>query len=182
MYSRILAQEAAKCRDFASVITPGYLQDLKRAAPLHDIGFIALPDHILQKPGKLDDDERIIMQSHTVIGAQLLHRVAEAYGRRAGSFLYTAVDVVRHHHEAYDGSGYPDRLAGDAIPLSARIVALTDVYDARRSRRSYRPALPHGTTMQVIIESGRTRFDPRILEAFKRCSHEFERVYNEIPD
>lgn len=182
MYSRVLAQEAAKCRDFSSMITPGFVQDLERAAPLHDIGFIALPDHVLQKPGKLDDDERIIMQSHTVIGAQLLHRVAEAHGRRSGSFLYTAVEVIRHHHEAYDGSGYPDRLAGDAIPLTARIVALADVYDARRSRRTYRPALPHDTTMQIILESGRARFDPRILDAFRRCSHEFERIYNEVPD
>jgi response regulator RpfG family c-di-GMP phosphodiesterase/serine/threonine protein kinase len=182
LYCRILCQEAAKCRDLATHITPGFVQDLERAAPLHDIGFIALPDHILQKPGKLDEDERIIMQSHTVIGAQLLHRVAEAYGRRAGSFLYTAVDVVRHHHEAYDGTGYPDRLAGDAIPLSARIVALADVYDARRSRRAYRPALPHGTTMQVMLESGRNRFDPRLLEAFRESAHQFERIFTEVPD
>jgi putative two-component system response regulator len=182
MYCRLLAQEAVKCRDFALQITPAFVQDLEKAAPLHDIGFIALPDHILQKPGKLDDDERIIMQSHTVIGAQLLRRVADAYGRRAGSFLYTAVDVVRHHHESYDGTGYPDRLAGDAIPLSARIVALADVYDARRSRRAYRPALPHGTTMQVILESGRNRFDPRLLEAFRHCAPEFERVFSQIPD
>lgn len=182
LYCRMLAQEAAKFGDFKNVITPAFIQDLEKAAPLHDIGFIALPDHILQKPGKLDDDERIIMQSHTIIGSQLLHRVAEAYGRRAGSFLYFAVDVIRHHHEAYDGSGYPDRLVGDAIPLSARIVALADVYDARRSRRAYRPALPHAITMQIIVESGKTRFDPRILEAFRRCAHEFERIYNEIPD
>src|SRR5262245_2626442 len=165
MYCRVLAKEAAKCRELMPLITPGFVQDLEKAAPLHDIGFIALPDHILQKPGKLDEDERIIMQSHTVIGAQLLHRVAEAYGRRAGSFLYTAIDVVRHHHEAYDGTGYPDRLAGGAIPLAARLVALADVYDARRCRRAYRPALPHGTTMQVILESGRNRFDPRLLDA-----------------
>src|SRR5262245_58047414 len=109
------------------------------------------------------------------------NRVAEADGG-AASFLNIAVEVVRHHHECFDGQGYPDRIAGEAIPLSARIVSLVDVYDARRSRRPYRPALPHASTVQAILEGSPGKFDPNLVEAFKRCAGQFEQIYSEVSD
>src|SRR5206468_1588614 len=104
----------------------------------HDIGKIGLPDHILLKPGKLDADERLLMQAHTVIGSETLKAVIAQHGK-ALAFLNMAVDIARHHHERYDGRGYPDQLANSDIPLAARLVAVGDVYDALRSRRAYKP-------------------------------------------
>ncbi|MBY0229228.1 MAG: protein kinase, partial [Gemmataceae bacterium] len=130
-YSRCLAEEASKLPAFAQALSPAFIDMLTACAPLHDIGKVGLPDHILLKPGKLAPDERVLMQAHTTVGAQPLDDLAERYpGARA--FLLMASDVIRHHHERYDGTGYPDRLRGDAIPLSARIVAIADVYDALR--------------------------------------------------
>src|SRR5207247_5024048 len=102
---------------------------LEFCAPLHDIGKVGLPDHILLKPGKLDPDERILMQAHTIIGSDTLQAIAREHGS-AMVFLHTAIDITRHHHERYDGNGYPDRLAGTDIPLAARLVSIGDVYDA----------------------------------------------------
>ncbi len=147
---------------------------------MHDIGKVALPDHILLKPGKLTPDERVLMQAHTVVGADILKRVAEQHGF-AAAFLQTAIDITRHHHERFDGTGYPDRLAGTAIPLSARIVSLGDVYDALRSRRVYKPALSHAASMQLMVDAN-GQFDPGLVEVFQRCSQKFEKIYREMAD
>src|SRR5262249_4799559 len=121
-YTRVLAEEAAAESVFASQIDPNFIQILESCVPLHDIGKVGLPDHILLKPGKLDENERMIMQAHTLIGAETLKEVIKHHGS-AVTFLQMAIDIARHHHEKYDGSGYPDRLAGTAIPLAARITA-----------------------------------------------------------
>jgi response regulator RpfG family c-di-GMP phosphodiesterase len=176
-YSIALAEEAARVPQFAGQIDRNFIQMLECCVPLHDIGKVGLPDHILLKPGKLDGDERVLMQTHTTIGAELLQEVAREHGS-ALAFLQMAIDIARHHHERYDGKGYPDRLAGCDIPLAARIVAVGDVYDALRSRRSYKPALSHGAALQVILGS-EGQFDPALLQALQRCHQQFERVFKD---
>jgi response regulator RpfG family c-di-GMP phosphodiesterase len=180
-YVRFLAEEAATTPAFAGLIDGNFIQMLECCAPLHDIGNVGLPDHILLKPGKLEPEERIIMQSHTINGAETLQNVARHHGK-AVAFLQMAIDVARHHHERFDGTGYPDRLGGSDIPLAARIVTLCDVYDALRSRRAHRPALSHATAVQMMTETGAGQFDPLLLEAFQRCASLMERSFQEFPD
>jgi response regulator RpfG family c-di-GMP phosphodiesterase len=115
-YCRVLAEHAAQVPLYAGQIDENFVQLLECCAPLHDIGKVALPDHILMKPGKLTPDERILMQAHTTIGADTLQAVARQHGA-AVVFLQMAIDIARHHHERFDGTGYPDRLGGTAIPL-----------------------------------------------------------------
>ena len=121
------------------------------------------------------------MQAHTTLGADTLRAVAKEQGA-ALAFLQMAIDIARHHHERFDGHGYPDRLAGSAIPLSARMVSLCDVYDALRSRRVYKPALSHRAALQVMAESSPGQFDPALLLVFQRCAHHFERIFRELAD
>ena len=180
-YCRILAEKAAKHPDFAGQIDETFIRNLEVCVPLHDIGVVALPDHILVKPGKLTAEERVIMESHTLIGAEILGKVVERYGSSM-FFLQTAVELARHHHERYDGTGYPDLLEGDAIPLSARLLAIADVYDALRSRRPYRPALAHNAAVQVITKTSAGQFDPRLLELFRANVGEFDRLFKKFAD
>jgi response regulator RpfG family c-di-GMP phosphodiesterase len=179
-YCRCLAEAAASAPAFAGQIDANFVDTLVCCAPLHDIGKVGLPEHILLKPGKLGPEERILMQAHTTLGAETLREVAKAHDG-ALSFLQIAIDIVRHHHERYDGTGYPDRLAGSSIPLAARIVAICDVYDALRSRRSYKPALSHHATVQIMTEASPGQFDPALLQAFVRCADEFDRAFREVP-
>jgi HD-GYP domain-containing protein (c-di-GMP phosphodiesterase class II) len=180
-YCRLLAEEAADAPGFDGQISANFIQLLECCAPLHDIGKAGLPDHLLLKPGRLTADERVIMQSHTTIGADTLNKVAERHGF-ARAFLQMAIDVARHHHERYDGTGYPDRLAGDAIPLAARVVAVADVYDALRSRRVYKPALSHVAATHLMGETDPGHFDPVLLQVFLRRAERFERVFRELSD
>jgi response regulator RpfG family c-di-GMP phosphodiesterase len=184
-YVRCLAEEAATCPGFAGQIDPNFIQLLEGAAPLHDIGMIGLPEHLLLKPGRLAPDERIQMQTHTTIGAEILQKAARKHSF-AGAFLQMAIDIVRHHHERWDGKGYPDRLVGNDIPLAARLVALADVYDALRSRRPHKPALAHTAAVEVMTEEGQCvsvgQFDPVLLHVFQRCSPVMEQIFKELPD
>jgi response regulator RpfG family c-di-GMP phosphodiesterase len=180
-YCRVLAEEAAGSSTFAGLIDANYIQMLECCAPLHDIGKVGLPDHILLKPGKLDADERIIMQAHTVIGSDTLQTVLKQHGS-AVAFLQMAIDIARHHHERFDGRGYPDRLAGADIPLAARLVSICDVYDALRSRRVYKPALSHNAALQVMTEASPGQFDPALLQVLHRCSRDFDGIFRELTD
>jgi response regulator RpfG family c-di-GMP phosphodiesterase/serine/threonine protein kinase len=180
-YCRVLGEAAVRSHQFANQIDEDYLEMLECCAPLHDIGKVGLPDHILLKPGKLTSDERILMQAHTIIGAETLRQVAEEYGV-ALAFLQMAIDIARHHHERFDGTGYPDRLVGNAIPLAARMVAVGDVYDALRSRRVYKPALSHAVAVQLMTEGTPGHLDPSLLRVFQRCAGEFEKIFRELPD
>jgi response regulator RpfG family c-di-GMP phosphodiesterase len=180
-YVRCLAEEAARASIFSEQIDSNFIELLECCAPLHDIGKVGLPDHILLKPGKLDADEKLLMQTHTVMGAETLREVAKSHGS-AVAFLSMAIDIARHHHERYDGKGYPDNLAGEQIPLSARIVSVADVYDALRSRRPYKPALSHTASVQLINQSGSQQFDPVLLQILRKCETGFERIYKEVPD
>lgn len=180
-YCRCLAEEAARLPAFAGQIDSTFVELLTCCAPLHDIGKAGLPDYILMKPGKLEADERIIMQSHTVTGADLLKAIARQQGSPL-AFLQMAPEIARHHHERFDGQGYPDGLIGHAIPLAARLVAVADVYDALRSRRVYKPALAHSAALQVMKKSFGSQFDPDLQEAFDRCAAQFEQIFSELPD
>jgi response regulator RpfG family c-di-GMP phosphodiesterase len=180
-YCRVLAEEAAQATRFAGQIDAAFIEMLECCAPLHDVGKVSLPDHILLKPGKLDTEERLSMQTHTVIGAETLQEVLEQNGQALG-FLRMAIDITRHHHERYDGQGYPDRLAGEAIPLAAQLVAVADVYDALRSRRVYKPAYSHAAAVQMITEASGGQFDPALVQVFLRCAAQLERIYRECPD
>jgi response regulator RpfG family c-di-GMP phosphodiesterase len=180
-YCRCLAEKALAVPAFVGQIDRNFIEMLECCAPLHDIGKVGLPDHILLKPGKFSPEERILMQAHTIIGADTLKAVLQQYGS-AVAFLQMAIEVARHHHERYDGAGYPDRLAGNDIPLSARILAIADVYDALRSRRVYKPALSHPTAVHLILEGSPGQFDPLLLQVFQRCTNQFDRIFTEFGD
>ena len=180
-YVRVLAQEATGVSYFAGTLDQNYIQMLEGTAPLHNLGMIGLPEHIFLKPGKLSDEERVVMRSHTTVGADILQKVARNH-RFAAAFLHMAIDITRHHHERWDGKGYPDRLSGEAIPLSARFVCLADVYDALRSRRPHKPALSHASAVELLTDASQGQFDPALMQVFQSCSAAMDRVFKENPD
>jgi putative two-component system response regulator len=180
-YCAALAQDASAHPRLAGQIDQDFIQTLECVAPLHDIGNVGLPDSILLKAGPLNDEERACMQIHTVLGADTLQHVAHRFGAGAG-FLQMAIDVARHHHEHFDGTGYPDGLAGVKIPLAARIVAIADSYDSLRSRRAQRPRLSHSATMQIIVDASPGKFDPVLLSAFEACAAQFDHIFCDLPD
>jgi len=179
-YSHILATALRTHEHFHDQIDEEFLQDLRRAVPLHDIGKVAIPDSILRKPGKLNVEEMAIMRRHADIGADTLRPVLLKVPDAA--FLRLAEDVIRFHHEWYDGSGYPRGLAGDAIPLVARIVALADVYDALTTKRPYKKAISHDEAEKIIVRSAGTQFDPMIVGAFATSKETFRRLAMELAD
>jgi putative two-component system response regulator len=180
-YCRLLAELAATVPAFAPQIDGHFINMLECCAPLHDIGKAGVPDCILLKPGQLTLEERLIMQTHTTIGASILQKVARQHPF-AHSFLQMATDITRHHHERFDGRGYPDGLAGEAIPLAARLVTISDVYDALRSRRVYKPALPHTDALRVMLEESPGHFDPALLHVFKQGAHQFEQLFHQLTE
>lgn len=180
-YSCCLARAAANFGVFANQVDECFIEMLSCCAPLHDIGKFAIPDYIFLKPGKLTRHERFLMQAHTTIGAAMLTDLARKHGFTR-PFLRMAIDTIRHHHERYDGTGYPDQLAGNEIPLAARIVAIGDVYDALRSRRVYKPAMRHGATMRKMARSFRGHFDPDLMRVFQQCHLEFARIFRKLAD
>jgi response regulator RpfG family c-di-GMP phosphodiesterase/tRNA A-37 threonylcarbamoyl transferase component Bud32 len=180
-YVRCLAEEAMQLPAFAQRIDDQFVRMVERCVLLHDIGKVAIPDHILLKPGKLEPEERSVMESHTVVAADILAAVARQHGAPL-PFLQMATEIARHHHERFDGSGYPSGLAGEAIPLSARLVTVADVYDALRSKLVYKPGLAHGPARRLILESNPVHFDPALLVAFRNCEANFEQVFAQMRD
>jgi len=180
-YCECLAEEAGKSAPFDQQINARFIEMLVGCVPLHDIGKAVVPDHILLKPGKLDPTERMIVQRHTIVGREALSALTVQHGLPP-AFLQMAMDIACHHHERYDGQGYPDQLSGTDIPLPARIVAIADVYDALRARRVYKPSLSHATAVQVLTKVSEGQFDPSLLAAFARCSAQFDRIFNDFPD
>jgi putative two-component system response regulator len=141
---------------------------------------VAIPDHILLKPGVLTPEEMAIMRTHTDVGADTIQSVVE---RTPGAdFLEMAAAIARSHHEWYDGSGYPRGLSHDEIPVSARLVALADVYDALTTKRVYKEAFPHEKAVIIITELSGTHFDPVVVEAFLAQEHEFGKLASELVD
>ncbi len=179
-FSLILAEELSTTDRFHKLIDTRFLRDLKRAAPLHDIGKVAIADHLLLKPGKLTPEETAQMRRHAEIGAATIHSTIE---RVAGvGFLRIAEEIAWGHHEWYDGSGYPRGLKGHGIPLSARIVALADVYDALTTKRVYKDAIPHQEAVGVIQEGSGSQFDPAVVDAFVKREDEFASVAADLAD
>lgn len=172
--SRILAEELSRGGPYAELLTGDFIENLVQAAPLHDIGKVGIPDEILTKPGKLTDEEYQIMKSHTEIGRRVLAQALDP--AHPVPLLRMCIDIVHAHHERFDGRGYPRRLAGQDIPLAARIVALVDAYDAITSERRYSRARTHEQAVQVISEESGKHFDPVLVEAFLRCHRQFEAV------
>jgi putative two-component system response regulator len=173
--SRFVAALAARLRlrpHLHKLLTDEYIALLVRSTPLHDIGKVGIPDRILHKPGKLDAEEWTVMRSHTVIGADTIAR-AEAEADHAIPFLRIAKEMARSHHERWDGTGYPDRLAGPAIPLSARIMAVADVFDALTTTRPYKQPLPHDEARRIIVDGRGSHFDPDVVDGFVGCFDEF---------
>ena len=174
-YSDLLAHQL---RDTHPEITEVWMDNLRLAASLHDIGKVGIPDNVLLKPGKLTPEERLIIERHPAIGADTLLTVRERLGDDA--LLDLSLQVARSHHERWDGKGYPDKLAGVMIPLAARIVALADVYDALTSVRVYKPALSHADATAIIRDGRGSHFDPDVVAAFDRVAEEFARVREEM--
>ncbi len=165
-YTRMLAQDLAAHSVPAAGIDAEFVRMVTLTSPLHDIGKVAIPDHVLCKPGKLTDDEYRIMQTHTTIGAETLASAIARFPR--AQFLRTAREIALTHHERWDGEGYPYQLTGDSIPLSGRIVAVADVYDALSSKRVYKEAIPHREACEMIRAAAGTHFDPQVIAAFLR--------------
>ena len=180
LFSVMLAEALARTDEFADQIDDAFLRDLERAAPLHDIGKVAIPDSILLKPGTLTPEERKIMETHAEMGAQALRSVVER--APAARFLQMAEEIAMHHHEWYDGNGYPRQLAGDAIPLAARILAVADVYDAVTTRRVYKGAMTHDQAASIICESSGKQFAPALVAAFLELEADFARLSCELSD
>lgn len=154
---------------------------LFRAAPLHDIGKVGIPDSILQKPGKLDDDEWATMKTHTTIGESVLSAANLQYQNKK-TIIGTAIKIAGGHHEHWDGSGYPRGLAGEAIPIAARIMAIADVYDALVSNRVYKKQWTHEQAAQEIISMCGTKFDPVIVDAFINEQNAFKEIAHQYSD
>jgi putative two-component system response regulator len=173
-YSRLLAQELLRSGAYPDQMDPGFVNLIFETSPLHDIGKVAIPDCVLLKPGRLSDEEFNIMKSHTTMGAETLAAAAGKFPK--AKYLRMAREIAESHHERWDGGGYPKGLKGEEIPLSGRIVALADVYDALVSRRVYKASMTHVTARSIILEGSGTHFDPRVVEAFLAVEQQFKEV------
>jgi putative two-component system response regulator len=177
---RLLCEYLKDYPDYRDHLDDRTIDLLFKSAPLHDIGKVGVPDRILLKPGKLDDAEWQEMQKHTVYGYEALLRAEEEMG--STSFLKVAREVVLYHHERWDGTGYPHGLKGAAIPVSGRLMALADVYDALITRRVYKVPYSHDEAVSYILSQRSTRFDPVVVDAFETLQDEFLRIARAFPD
>jgi len=172
LYVRVLACKLKEHPRFQEYLTEANIAMLFKSSPLHDIGKVGIPDRILLKPGKLEPEEFEIMKTHTTIGRDALDHAEQSLGAKV-EFLTVAKEIALSHQEKWDGSGYPEGLSGDGIPISARLMAVADVYDALISRRVYRKAMPPETVFKIILEGKGTHFDPDIVDAFVAIQDEF---------
>jgi putative two-component system response regulator len=170
-YCRVLAQQLADVPRFHGQISTEFIHLVYQTSPLHDIGKVGIPDVVLLKPGRLDAGEFEIMKTHTLIGAATLDAALRKFP--GAKFLEMARDIAATHHERFDGSGYPNRLAGDRIPLAGRIVAVADVYDALTSKRVYKEAFGHEQAMATIVRDSGSHFDPDVVAGFRRAEPQF---------
>jgi putative two-component system response regulator len=179
-YSRILAEELSSWPKYSEIIDGDYVQLIYLTSPLHDIGKVGIPDTVLLKPGRLTVEEFEVMKQHTLLGGETLKAVAGS--RPDAQFLTMAYDIAMTHHEHFDGRGYPNGLRGDAIPISGRIVALADVYDALRSKRIYKQAFDHQMARQTILDARGKQFDPDVVDAFLKREMEIIEIARQFND
>ncbi len=179
-YVKVLAENLKKHPKFKPLLSDRYVELLYKSAPLHDIGKVGVPDKILLKPGKLTADEFELMKLHTVYGHDAILKAEKDLCR--DSFLRIAREIAYTHQEKWDGAGYPRQLKGDEIPLSGRIMAVADVYDALISKRIYKPPLSHQTAVEIIREGKGKHFDPDIVDVFLEISDRFREIAHEFAD
>jgi putative two-component system response regulator len=179
-YSRCLAAELGAAEQYRSRVTPAFVSLIYQTSPLHDIGKVSIPDHVLLKPGRLDDREFEIMKTHAQAGADTLDKALRKHP--GAEFLRMARDVAACHHERYDGGGYPRGLAGETIPLAARVFSVADVYDALVSRRVYKGAFTHSVACSIILQGRGSQFDPDVVDAFTRCQQQFQAIAESMSD
>jgi putative two-component system response regulator len=179
-YCRELAWGVLREDECGAEEDDSFAETIYLTSPLHDIGKVGVPDSVLLKPGRLTDREFEIMKGHTRIGAETLEAALTEFPE--GEYLRMARDIALHHHECFDGSGYPTGCVGEAIPLAARIVALADVYDALTSRRVYKDAFAHEIARDIILRKRTSQFDPRVVEAFVTRESSFVRIQRSLAD
>lgn len=174
LFCRLMAEKLS----MRNGITEDFINALEKASPMHDIGKVGIRDAILLKPGKLTPEEFEEMKQHTTIGANTLREVYQKYPNNY--FIAIGIEVAQSHHEKWDGSGYPNGINGEEIPLSARIMTLADVYDALRSKRVYKDAFSHEKSREIIFEGRGKHFDPLIIDVFLENEQEFAKIYSEL--
>ena len=181
-YVRTLAQWLAAQPGNTMGLDAERVDHMAKSAPLHDIGKVAIPDGILLKPGRLTADEMTVMRTHAMQGWEMLRRAAERMGDQGSLFLQYGMEIARHHHERWDGAGYPDGLAGAAIPLSARLMAVADVYDALISRRPYKDPMGHDDAVAHIVAGSGGHFDPAVVQALLANQDALQRIAQQWND
>jgi len=179
-YCRVLASRMQTMPLHTSLIDSDFIENIYAASPLHDIGKVGVPDSVLTKPGKLEESEWVIMKTHPIVGAETLREVDRTHPGNA--FVKTGIEIAEAHHEKWNGTGYPFGLAGEKIPLAARILALGDVYDALTSRRCYKEAFSPEESREIIIRDREIHFDPDVVDAFLDSENEFSRIRKEFQD
>jgi len=170
-FARVIAKHIAPNHP---IITDQWINRLVLASSLHDIGKVGIPDTVLLKPGRLTENERSVMEKHTLIGAETLLSIRSKLG--PDEFIDMGIEIALQHHEKWDGSGYPFRIAGEDISLAARIVAIADVYDALTSERVYKKAMTHQKAIEIIQDGKGSHFDPQIVEAFEANADLFDQI------
>ena len=179
-YVKILCEHLSKLPKYKETLSDEFINLLFKTAPLHDIGKVAIKDNILLKPGKLTDEEFEIMKKHATFGEEIISRIIEKNGKT--EFLIYAKEIAGGHHEKWDGSGYPRGLKGEDIPLSARIMAIADVYDALISKRIYKNTFTHEDACKIIFEGKGKHFDPELIEIFEQIHELFWQIAQEYKE
>lgn len=179
-YCRVIAEHLLSHGPYVDQLDGDYVRLVYLTSPLHDIGKVGIPDHVLLKPGKLTPDEFDVMKQHSVIGWRTLDAAVKT--RPDAEFLRMARDIAGSHHEKFDGSGYPNGLKGQDIPLCGRIVALADVYDALTTKRVYKDAFSHEKSREIIMDGRGKHFDPAIVDAFLANEHRFAAIRESFDD
>ena len=179
-YVEIIAKELKRSGIYADILTDEYVKNMVESAPLHDVGKITIPDAILNKPGKLTKEEFDLMKTHTTAGGKIIGSLIETVPD--SEYLYEAKNLATYHHEKWDGTGYPSGLIGEGIPLSSRIMAVADVFDALVSNRSYKKGFPYEKALSIIQEESGTHFDPKIVNAFFAAKDKILEVADEFSE
>ncbi|MBP1625835.1 MAG: rpfG 8 [Holophagaceae bacterium] len=180
-YVMVLAKQLMDHPRFSAYLDEARINLLYKSAPLHDIGKVGIPDRILLKPARFEPHEFEIMKRHTILGRDAIEHAEQSLGMPV-EFLALAKEIAISHHEKWDGTGYPEGLSGDDIPIPARLMAVADVYDALISRRIYKEGMPHAKAYQIIVEGAGTHFDPDVAEAFTNLADEFQAIAQKFSD